>query len=258
MRSLAQRRDRRRRAQPGHGVALLDNISNSLPKDQNLDCSDVKGLINAFRDLDPSSIEMLTVPVVGTMKGDAEVVVPKEPDAEPMLDRLRTFSGGRRPRCRSPCRPTRSRVQRLNGSSHPEWGDEVLDGLVAHGFHGVGPAEDAATGRDYPLTQIRWTGGRSGQGDHRRVAISAPATRSQARPDEIGGADVLVIVGNDWGDLVAPAKRPPDPNATTTDPADHGRTVAPTDTTTTVAPPPDAPARSRSETPHRWPARGCP
>ena len=68
----------------------------------------------------------------------------------------------------------------------------------------------------------------------------------QARPDETGGADLLIIVGNDWGDLVATAKRPPDPNATTTIPPTTAA-PAPADSTSTVAPPPTAP-RSRSET----------
>ena len=119
------------------------------------------------------------MPIVGTMRGDAEVVVPKEPDAEPMLNRLRTFSGAAAalPVAVSPDEVT---VRVVNGSGHPEWGDEVLDGLVAHGFHGVGKAETGDR-TDYPLTQIRWTRGRSRQGDHRRVRTSAPATR--CRPD---------------------------------------------------------------------------
>ena len=167
MRSLADAAIAGGARNPATAVALLDNISNSLSKDQNLDWSDVKGLINAFRDLDPSSIEMLTLPIVGAMRGDAEVVVPKEPDAEPMLNRLRTFSGAAAalPVAVSPDEVT---VRVVNGSSHPEWGDEVLDGLVAHGFHGVGKAETGDRTRlsahPDPLD-----GGRSRQGDHRRV-----------------------------------------------------------------------------------------
>ena len=245
MRSLADAAIAGGARNPATAVALLDNISNSLSKDQNLDWNDVKALINAFRDLDPSSIEMLTLPIVGTTRGDAEVVVPKEPDADPMLNRLRTFSDAA---AALPVAvpPDEISVRVVNGSGHAEWGAEVLDGLVAHGFHGVGKAETGDRS-DYPLTQIRWNGDQAGKA---LTAASYLGTGNavQARPDETGAADLLIIVGKDWGDLVAIAKRPPDPNTTAVAPDDHAAAPAPGEPrTTTAAPPPTAP-RSRSET----------
>jgi LCP family protein required for cell wall assembly len=241
MRSLANAAIEGGARNPATAVALLDDISGALQKDQNLDWADVRGLINAFRDLDPSSIEMLTLPIAGAQRGDAQVLVPKEPDAEPILNRLRTFSPAMAalPVAVPPAEIT---VRVVNGSSHPEWGDEVLDGLVAHGFRSAGAAE-AGDRTDYPLTTIRWD-------DEAGKALTAASylgtgNAVQARPGETDGADLLIVVGNDWGDLVAIAKRPPDPNATTTT-----TTAGPTpeaSTTTATAAPPSTAARSESE-----------
>ncbi len=105
MRSLAQASLDRGAGNPTTAFALLDDISGSLHKDQNLELSDVKGLINAFRDLDPQSIEMLTVPIVGAIEGDAQVVVLKQPEADAILNRLRTFANVvRRPARTGPAR----------------------------------------------------------------------------------------------------------------------------------------------------------
>ena len=158
-----------------------------------------------------------------------QVVVPKEPDADPMLNRLRTFSDAA---AALPVAvpPDEISVRVVNGSGHAEWGTEVLDGLVAHGFHGVGKAETGDRS-DYPLTQIRWNGDQAGKA---LTAASYLGTGNavQARPDETGAADLLIIVGKDWGDLVAIAKRPPDPN-TTRRSDDHKRRRLPAGPTTT-------------------------
>ena len=156
MRSLAQASLDRGASNPATAFALLNNISGSLQKDQNLQLSDIKGLINAFRDLDPQSIEMVTVPVVGVMKGDAQVVELKQPDAEADP---RSAAFVLRPVGPAARRSRRHdvRVKVLNGSGVAGRGDEVLNDLVAHGFVAAGPAEDADRS-DYPVTQVRWAG----------------------------------------------------------------------------------------------------
>ena len=175
MRSLAQASLDRGASNPATAFALLNNISGSLQKDQNLQLSDIKGLINAFRDLDPQSIEMVTVPVVGVMKGDAQVVELQQPDAEAILARLRTFSepvgpahGGRA--------ATSARCKVLNGSGVAGRGEEVLNDLVAHGFVAAGPAQDADRG-DYAVTRGALERQRSGQGADGRAPTWGP-TRS--------------------------------------------------------------------------------
>ena len=254
MRSLAQATLDGGARNPATAFALLDDISDTLVKDQNLEWSDIRGLINAFRDLDPSSIEMLTLPIVGVYRGDAEVVVPKEPEAETMLNRLRTFSALPQG-IPSAAAPSHVRVRVLNGTGDTDRGTEVLDALVAHGFVAAGPSE-AADRDDYPLTQIRWVAGAAGK------AITAASflgtgNAVEARPGEISGADVVVIVGDDWDELVAPAKRPPDPTATTIAPAPPAATV-PSTTTTTRPPSPSVTAVVPVNPVTGGPLVGCP
>jgi LCP family protein required for cell wall assembly len=251
MRSLAQASLDRGASNPATAFALLNNISGSLQKDQNLQLSDIKGLINAFRDLDPQSIEMLTVPVVGVMKGDAQVVELKEPDAEAILARLRSFSN-LAAGLPTPAAPADVKVQVLNGSGVAGRGEEVLDDLVAHGFVSAGPAKDANRS-DYPLTQVRWA---SGAALKAVTAASALGTDNavEARAGEVTNADVVVIVGRDWEGLVAPVKQPPDPTATTSSTA----AAAPTTTTTTTPPSPDATATVPVDPTTGGPLVGCP
>jgi LCP family protein required for cell wall assembly len=250
MRSLAEAALDGGARNPATAIALLDDISDALSKDQNLDWADIRGLVNAFRDLDPSSIEMLTLPIVGTRRGEAQVLIPKEPDADPILNRLRTFTNAAAA-LPAAVAPEEISVRVVNGSRHDEWGDEVLEGLAAHGFETTGPAERGDR-TDYPLTQIRWSADTEEQAGKALSAAFYLGTGNavEARPGETGDADVVVVVGNDWGDLVALAKRPPDPDSTVA----TGETTAPDpavsstpDTPTTLAPTSTTP-RSRAET----------
>ena len=197
MRSLAQASLDRGASNPATAFALLNNISGSLQKDQNLQLSDIKGLINAFRDLDPQSIEMLTVPVVGVMKGDAQVVELKQPDAEAILGRLRSFSN-LSSGLPTAAAPSDVRVQVLNGSGIAGRGREVLTDLVAHGFVAAGPAKDADRS-DYPLTEVRWADERRDQGSRPRRPYLGTPNAVAARPGEVANADVIVIVGRGLG-----------------------------------------------------------
>ena len=257
MRSLAQASLDRGASNPATAFALLNNISGSLQKDQNLQLSDIKGLINAFRDLDPQSLEMLTVPVVGVMKGDAQVVELKQPDADAILGRLRSFSN------LSSGLPTAAapgdvRVQVLNGSGIAGRGQEVLADLVAHGFVSAGPAKDADRS-DYPLTEVRWADGAAIKAVTAAAALGTPNAVA-ARAGEVTNADVIVIVGRDWEGLVAPVKQPPDPNAATTTTATNAAPVTTTTTTTTTRTPPspDATATVPVDPTTGGPLVGCP
>jgi LCP family protein required for cell wall assembly len=256
MRSLAQASLDRGARNPLTAFRLLDDISGALARDPDLELSDIRGLINAFRDLDPSSVEMLTLPIEGTYRGDAQVLVPKEPEADAMLTRLRTFSASALPQgFPAAVAPSEVRVRVLNGTGDQALGAQVHDGLAAHGFDVVGPAE-AAPRDDHPLTQIRFVAGAGGKAVT-TAAFTGTANTIEARPGEIVRADVVVIVGADWPGLAAPLKEPPDPNTTTVpDPGVTGDTTA--TTTTTVAESPSATAVVPVDPTTGGPLVGCP
>jgi LCP family protein required for cell wall assembly len=254
MRSLARAALERGASNPATAFALLDNISSSLQKDQNLQLSDIKALINAFRDLDPQSVEMLTVPVVGTTRGTAQVLVPEEPEADAMINRLRNFSSlpSGLPHL---VKTSTVQVKVLNGSGVAGRAKEVLDDMEAYGFV-AGAAPTDADRADYPLTQIRYPAGSASKALTAAVFLGTNNV-VEARPGEISGSGVVVIVGRDWDRLVAPVKRPPGPTTTvggaTTAPA-----VASTTTTTTTPPSPSATAVVPVDPRTGGPLVGCP
>ena len=108
--------------------------------------------------------------------------------------------------------------QVVNGSGVDGRGDERARAtLAAHGFVGGRPGQDADRS-DYPKTQVRYAPARCTPKAitvalvprHRRTS-SKPRPTATAR----AAATCVVIVGADWDDLVAPAKRAPDPTSST-------------------------------------------
>jgi LCP family protein required for cell wall assembly len=211
---------------------LLDAVFDNLARDEELDLDDLKGLINAFRDLDPASIEMTTLPTDAAERGGADVLVVRTADAEPILARLRTFGP---PDVELPelVLPGDVRIRVLNGSGVRGRAAEVLDALVAHGF--VAAEEPADADRDdYPLTHVRYAPGLVNEGLVVGAYV-ATADVAQAREPLPENVDVEVVVGRDWDSLVSIVKQPP---SSTTSAADHTSTSARgTATTTTTRPP---------------------
>jgi LCP family protein required for cell wall assembly len=217
MRSLAQASLDRGASNPATALALLSDLSDSVQRDEGLQLSDIKGLINSFRDLEPSTIEMLTLPVEAANRGGADVLVPKQPDAETVLDRLRTFSYlAALPR---PVPPSDFRIGVVNQSGQPGLGDRVRDALVGRDFDIVGSAEEDS--HLLPQTEIRYRPGADGEA---LTAVNELGTTNTilTPTSQLDGRDVVVHIGQDWDLLAAKLKQPV--GTTTT-------TVAPTTTT---------------------------
>jgi LCP family protein required for cell wall assembly len=247
MRSLAEAALDRGASNPVVAFQLLDDVSGALRKDPELGEEDLKGLINAFRDLDPASIEMATIPVEAGRGGALEL---READAAPILDRLRNFSGleGFEP----PADPATVRVAVLNGSGARGRAREVLDLLLAHGYRQAADPADADRD-DYPLTAVRYAPGEVRKG---LTVASALGTLDVAeRQDLPAGTDVVVIVGRDWETVDAPVKRPPDETSTS---GTGASTAASTATTTTAPPSPSATALVPVDPQTGGPLVGCP
>ena len=128
--------------------------------------------------------------------------MPKEPDADPILNRLRTFSSAAAhlPAAVAARRDHGARRQRLgrcrSGATRCSTGSSRT-GSSPRG------RPRRATARDYPLTQIRWTGDEAGKALTAASylgtgnAVAGPARRDRRTPT------CSIIVGDDWDDLVA-------------------------------------------------------
>jgi LCP family protein required for cell wall assembly len=239
VRSLAATALGRSARNPTTAFALLDDVSGSLGRDPDLELADLKALINAFRDLDPASIEMATLPVESADRGGAEVLVPLEPDVNAVLSRL--WRGGLPPGMPSMAAAEDTSVLVRNGSGVSGRAADVLDAFVAHGFEAGGPVADADRD-DHPVTQVRWRPGHGGQGLAVVSALGSPNAAEAGPEDELGDADVLVIVGRDWDDLAAPIKESAGTTAAPTTRPQAPTTAASTTTSTTTTTSPPSPS----------------
>ena len=188
-------------------MGLLDDIADALKRDQNLEFSDLRGLINAFRRVDPAKIQMYTVPVVsdrrrwrvgaGARSSRVRTAVLEPADVR---DSGRRVAGSPRhpPRCtwRSERnRRRRSSAMRSCMRSRP----------TATTSSGPRPRPTAATTRRHKCCG---GGARTPRVSRLRPHSERSTARSQAEPLP-AGVDVLVIVGRDWDELPAAVKLPP-------------------------------------------------
>ena len=187
-------------------MELLDDIADALKRDQNLEFSDLRGLINAFRRVDPAKIKMYTVPVVSVDEGGTSVLVPDQAASEPLFSGLRTFAI---PDVALPATAAPAEVHMAveNGTGANDRGDEVVYAFTAHGYDVVGPTTEA-DGSDYDETQVLWRRGKDAEGV--AVASSLRTLNGAVATEPLpAGVDVLVIVGRDWDELAAAMKLPP-------------------------------------------------
>ena len=202
----------------------------------------LKALIDTFRGLDPSRIEMSTLPTVGTTRRPQPVVVPKYPDADadaqPARGRSRT-PPKELPVAVPPDRDQGARRQRLGPC---EWAHaRCSTAFVADGFHRASARPRRGDRSDYPHPDPL----ERRQAGKALTAASYLGTGNpvQARPDETGAADLLIIVGKRLGRSRGDRQAAADPNTTAAPPTHAGhddarRRPAPT---TTAAPPTTAP-----------------
>jgi LCP family protein required for cell wall assembly len=232
MRSLAHAAIRRGARNPQRAFALLDRMVDTLKRDEQLGVGDMRGLINAFRDLDPASIEMLTVPTESVRRGGASVLLPKRPESDPLFERLRSFG---LPTFELPelALPEETPVTVRNGSGRRGAAAEVLAGLVGHGFVAAAEPRDADRD-DYPLTQVRYPAGAAGAGLLVASYLGTHNVVEERFPDPRDGGAVVVIVGRDWPDLAGRVKEDPAAPTSGPPPAPSATTSSIVSTTTTT------------------------
>ncbi len=181
---------------------IADNVIPKLVVDSALTRGDVFKLVNTFRTVDPAdpnSIEMLTLPTYGSTSDDGQsILLPDNPDAEAVLARLRTFDPP--PVAPTGILPAQVRVRVLNGSGTDGLAASTLDSLQRQfGFAGAGlgnaPRSDG--------TEIRYRPGLEKAGRLVQSYFGGAGTLSEDQG--IADADVVVVLGADFGGVSAPA-----------------------------------------------------
>jgi polyisoprenyl-teichoic acid--peptidoglycan teichoic acid transferase len=215
--------------------SLLGAIFKNLAHDQYLTYDEITSLAYTFRDLNPSKVDMSTLPVANSpYRQFPAQVVAKFPDAVGVINQLASFTPPKKPIVK-PMSAARIKVRVVNGSGVKNAASHVLDTFEAAGFHSAGPPADADRA-DYN-TEVRYAPGKFREGYTVAIAVGTIHLVEAPSAKNTFGGDALLIVGRDYDslrhrfDLVPrPANLPP-PSSTTT-------FIAPgTTTSTTVAQP---------------------
>ncbi|MGZ4691100.1 MAG: LCP family protein [Acidimicrobiia bacterium] len=184
-------------------LTALEVADATIPKlkiDAQLSKQDIFQLVNTFRKVNPnddSAIEMLTIPVKSAPDG-ARVVL-KQPDADSVLARLRTF-GAPQDGGNTQLLPAQVRVRVLNASSVAGAAGTALGQFQKYGFAPAGVGNTAH--RD--TTEIHYR-----PGNENKALLVARYMDGVGQPvadDSISDTDVVVMIGKDFRGVKALSK----------------------------------------------------
>lgn len=204
IRKLASMAYQKATSDPFAANTIANDVVAKLTVDTGLRRGQILGLVNAFRNVDPSTstgLETATLPTnpktITYQGAQLDILTPKQPDAEALLQRLRTF--GAAPAPPKGVLPSLVHLRILNGSGVNGAAGRALDTLGGqYGFvpAGTGNAARAST------TQVRYAPGAQAKA---QVVASYLGGVGRLVPDPtIAGADVVVVIGADFQSVQPP------------------------------------------------------
>jgi LCP family protein required for cell wall assembly len=207
---------------------LIDVGISNVTVDSGLSARDLIRLGNRFRSLDPSKIDMYTVPITPTSINGAAVLLLQEEAAQPVLDIFRGVEtpAGDGSTTAAPLptvEPSTVRVEVLNGAGVRGLAAQTKQALTALSF--VVTDTGDADSSQYDHTIIRYAKGQEGAA---RTLASFIESGADLQPvTSAGSGDVQIILGRDFTAVRA--------TSATTTPAGSGSGSA-----STTAPPPSS------------------
>jgi len=182
---------------------LADAAMANLTVDSTLDVKDALRLVEAFRPVGASGIEMTALP---TKPDGAHLLV--APAAQPILARLRGETApppaGGEASAATPApkvAPADVKVRVLNGTGTPGVAGDASAALGQAGFSLAGSGDADKFG--YTKTQIRY--GPAAQAKAALLARYLGGAGQLVADPSVRGTDVVLVVGSDWKGVTAPA-----------------------------------------------------
>ncbi len=207
---------------------LIDVGIRNVTVDSGLSARDLIRLGNRFRELDPSKIDMYTVPITPTSINGAAVLLMQEEAAQPVLDVFRglpTDTGDGTAEPPAPTVPPATvTLQVLNGAGIRGLAGQTSEALAGIGFEVVDPGDADST--QYERTVIRYAKGQEGAA--RTVAAYLDSGAELQPVNEVATGDVVVILGRDFTQVNTT------PSTVPSGDSDSATTTNPVATTTTV------------------------
>jgi LCP family protein required for cell wall assembly len=181
---------------------IADATVPKLKIDEQLGKKDIFRLVNTFRKVNPeddSAIEMITIPNEASDEYEGKVEV-KQPDADQVLQRLRTFgsSGAEEESVDPKLLPAQVRVRVLNGSGIVGIAAETMAQLEGYSFANAGVGNAGGL----RATEIRY---RPGNEDKAKlVGNYLGGVGRRVADDSISDADVVLVLAKDFDGVTAP------------------------------------------------------
>ena len=218
---------------------LIDVGIKNVTVDSSLSARDLIRLGNRFRSLDPSKIDMYTVPITPTKINGAAVLLLQEQAAQPVLDVFRgatsspndTTGGATATAPLTTVEPSTVHVEVLNGAGVRGLAAQTKQALTGLSFQVTGTGD--ADSSQYEHTVIRYS---AGQEDAARTLATFVKPGADLQPvTSAGTGDVQLVLGRDFTSVSSPpsTSAPASAGAVTTTPA-------PTSTVVGVTPPAEA------------------
>jgi LCP family protein required for cell wall assembly len=202
---------------------ILNKAFASLTKDRGLGLSDLRGLAVALRESDPAAMEMLTIPTTPDKINGQSVLLVDSAKATPTLEKLRNFGPKPKPLpVPKDVLPAQVKVKVLNGTDRTGEARKTLDELANAGFVRLDPAANADSS-DYRRTEVRYAKG--GRAKAQLVAAYLGVGKLVSGKG-VKGADVTVVLGDDFEQVSTPTTVPPT-TATTKPPVTTGPVANP-------------------------------
>jgi hypothetical protein len=149
---------------------------------------------------------MATVPTHGQNIGGQSVLILDEAGAAPLFARLRSDAGAN-PAVVPNIRPGSVTVAVRNATSRAGLGGQVQRALLGVGFAANAPAANG-TLDDPGRTEIRYRDGAEDKGRLVLAALQGNGRLVRQSAADSGNADVVVVLGNDFSQVVAPTPAP--------------------------------------------------
>lgn len=212
---------------PATGNALINRAVTFVQMDSGLGLGDVAKIGLKFRSLDPSKVEMLTLPTTPARRNGADVLVLKQPEADLVLQKFKGEKPEEGPAAVINVAPSSVTVRVLNGSGVGGQASSTAEALKSFRFQVTGTGNGD---KRYANTILVYGPNQRDKALLLQTAMKGGA-RLQADPT-LRGVDVVLITGSDFTGTKAPA-------------ATGTPTTKPPATTTTTAADEAAPTQPR-------------
>jgi LCP family protein required for cell wall assembly len=190
---------------------VVDKAVASLTRDKELNASDLRKLVLAFRSTDPNAFPMYTLPATNGFRDGQSVLLLDDAQAAPTLARLRPAVKPQGPVPK--IAPSTVRLTVKNGSGATGAAGTALAQLAALGFQESAPASDADRS-NYAVTEVRYAPNAQAKASL-VLANLGGAGKLVASASIPAGTDVLVVLGQDFRQVTTPTAAAPTTPPTT-------------------------------------------